>query len=231
MAMALAAVLEQDEHAFRALADAAPAMLWTADVDGVCNFFNARWLAFAGRGFDELVGRGWIDLLHEHDRARHLRRFERAVLKRVAFSLESRLRRGDGAWRWVRCEAEPRYLAGGGRLAGFIGVAYDVTEHRMNEAALQRELVQYAAQERALWLRLADAKEAERRQLSAELHDRAGEGLTALRLKLAALLRKRNLDADLRMQIEQCVGHARSTMDAIADVMRDLRPPMLDDFG
>src|SRR5262245_8124606 len=231
MALALAAILETDELAFRALADAAPVMLWTADADGVCNFFNARWCAFAGLRPDQLTGHGWSELLHPHDRERHLQRYQRAVFKRMPFEAQSRMQRGDGQWRWIRAQAVPRFLAAGGRLAGFIGAALDVTEYREVEAVLQRELIERAAQERALWLRLADLQETERRRLCSELHDRAGEPLTALRLKLAALLKANGLDAEVRRQLEQCIGYAGTTADVIGGAMSDLRPPMLDEYG
>lgn len=214
MAAALAELRARDERAFRTLADAAPVLLWSADADGRCNFFNARMSAFAGRPPGALS-----ELFHAHDRGRR----ERRLKKGGAFVLESRLRRADGHWRWVREEAAPCDL-------GLVGTAIDITEYRENAAALERELESHAVQARTLWLRLADLQEAERRRLAGELHDRAGDPLTALRLELAALLQG-ELSGEARAKIQRCVGHVGSTVDAITEVMGGLRPPMLDEHG
>jgi two-component system, NarL family, sensor histidine kinase UhpB len=189
-------------------------MIWSAAADGACNFFNARMSAFAGRPPGALS-----ELFHPHDRERR----ERRLKKGGAFVLESRLRRADGQWRWVREEVTPCFL-------GFVGTALDITEYREDAAALERELERQAVQARALWLRLADLQEAERRRLSTELHDRAGDPLTALRLELAAVLQG-DLTGEARAKLERCVGHVRSTVDAITEVMSELRPPMLDEHG
>jgi PAS domain S-box-containing protein len=210
----LAEPLAPDERVFRTLADAAPVMLWSAGADGVCNFFNDRMAAFAGRSPAALQ-----ELFHPHDRGRR----ERRLRKHRGFVLESRLRRADGEWRWVREEVA-------GAAGGLVGTVVDITEYRETAAALERKLASQAVQARALWLRLADLQEAERRRLSAELHDRAGDPLTSLRLELAALLRT-ELPELARRRIERCIGHAGATVDAVTEVMSELRPPMLDEQG
>jgi signal transduction histidine kinase len=81
--------------------------------------------------------------------------------------------------------------------------------------------------------RLVDAQETERRQVSRELHDRVGQNLTALSISMDILktqLAGNGGDA-LRSRIEDASSLLESTSSVIENVMSDLRPPMLDDYG
>jgi two-component system sensor histidine kinase UhpB len=228
----LAQLINGGDATFKALADSAPVLIRATGPDGLCTFSNARWLTFGGRRLEQELGRGWLEALHAHDRQRCAQRYAKAFEGRKAFSLEYRMKRVDGKWRWIRDVGVPYYGAGGDFL-GYLSSAVDVSELKETEAALQRELFHYAAETRKLWLRLVDVQENERRKLSMELHDNAGEALTALRLHLAALERlvSEKASPEVRRELDACVKYTLATNDVISDVMTELRPPMLDDFG
>jgi signal transduction histidine kinase len=81
--------------------------------------------------------------------------------------------------------------------------------------------------------RLVEMQESELRQLSRELHDRIGQNLTALSINLD-LMKARlsgNSDGQLRSALEDSGALLEATVDAIENVMSELRPPMLDDYG
>jgi signal transduction histidine kinase len=89
-----------------------------------------------------------------------------------------------------------------------------------------------AAELQALSRRLVELQESERRELSRELHDRIGQNLTALTINLDILkkaLASHSKEVDLRL--EDSAALLESTMDAIENVMSELRPPMLDEHG
>jgi PAS domain S-box-containing protein len=130
-AQALSALLESEER-FRAMADSAPVLLWIADTDGRCIFFNQAWLSFTGRTMEQELGYGWAEGIHPDDYARVMEIDRQAVATRQQFEMEYRLRRHDGAYRWLVDVGTPR-LAPDGTFLGFIGSCIDITERKRIE--------------------------------------------------------------------------------------------------
>ena len=111
-----------------------------------------------------------------------------------------------------------------------VALAKDMTKDlRQTEAALRASAEQLSALSR----RLVEVQEAERRQLARELHDRVGQNLTALSINLDILGAQlaNDLAGDSRARLEESSALVDSTADAIDNVMTELRPPMLDDYG
>jgi signal transduction histidine kinase len=98
---------------------------------------------------------------------------------------------------------------------------------------ITRDLRDSTEQLQALSRRLVDVQESERRQFSRELHDRVGQNLTALSINLDIL--KTQLSGNgsqaLRSRLDDASSLLEATSDAIENVMSELRPPMLDDYG
>jgi len=95
------------------------------------------------------------------------------------------------------------------------------------------ELRASADQLQAMSRRLVDVQESERRQFSRELHDRVGQNLTALSISVDILKTQLpgNGNEALRSRLDDAAALLESTAGAIENVMSDLRPPMLDDYG
>jgi PAS domain S-box-containing protein len=129
--------LQESEQRFRHMADSAPVMVWMSGVDKGCTYFNKRWLDFTGRTMEEERGDGWAAGVHPEDRERCLAIYARAFNARKEFELEYRLRRCDGAYRWILDIGVPRF-EGDGRFAGYIGSCLDITERRRAEEALRQ---------------------------------------------------------------------------------------------
>ena len=79
--------------------------------------------------------------------------------------------------------------------------------------------------------RLADAEESERRQLARELHDRVGQNLTALSINLNILGGQSPIQGPGKARLDDCLALLSDMTDSIRNVMGQLRPALLDEYG
>jgi PAS domain S-box-containing protein len=133
---ARAAAALHDYDRFRSVADTAPVMLWVAEPDGECSFLSRGWRDFTGQGEDTAFGAGWLDPLHPDERAPVENAIKAATAERTPFSLEYRLRRHDGVYRWVIDSGRPRFGDDGAYL-GYVGIVIDITERKQKELDLR----------------------------------------------------------------------------------------------
>jgi PAS domain S-box-containing protein len=117
------------EQRFRALADAAPVMIWMAGADALCNYFNRAWLQFRGRTMEQERGNGWTDGIHPDDRDLCLETYLKAFSARQPFRMQFRIQRADGEYRWVEDAGVPRF-DDAGVFAGYMGSTIDITDRR-----------------------------------------------------------------------------------------------------
>ena len=129
--------LRESEMRFRTMADSAPVMIWTTGPDASRDYLNQSWLHFTGRSLQDELGHGWMEGIYVEDRDRYFAVACTAFEGRTSFSIEFRLRRFDGQYRWVFAQAKPRFLANGFFL-GYIGSCLDITERRQVEEKLHR---------------------------------------------------------------------------------------------
>jgi PAS domain S-box-containing protein len=126
--------LRESEARFRTMADAAPVMIWMAGPDKLCDYFNQRWLDFTCRPHEAEVGDGWITNVYPEDVGPSVAGYREAFDSRKPFTVEYRLRRRDGQYRWILAHAVPR-LTAGGEFLGYIGSCIDITDRRRVEEA------------------------------------------------------------------------------------------------
>ena len=130
--------LRESEDRFRMLADTAPAILWITEPDGACSFVSQGWYDYTGQAGAEALDFGWLAAVHADDRDVSKRVFLEASAKGDEFSLDFRLRRTDGEFRWALASGRPRFSADG-PFAGYIGSVIDV--HERKETALASSLL------------------------------------------------------------------------------------------
>lgn len=124
--------LQQSEERFRGFANASPAMLWVTEPDASCSFLSQGWYEFTGQDEDEGLGLGWLDALHPADRDAAGEHFLSANERNEAFSIEYRLRRADGVYRWIIDAGRPRFSRSG-QFLGYAGNLLDITERKQSE--------------------------------------------------------------------------------------------------
>jgi signal transduction histidine kinase len=109
-------------------------------------------------------------------------------------------------------------------LARFAGAGFVVLERRRAAAAVRVERAELRHQ-------LTLAEEEERRRLARELHDEAGQRLTALGLGLQTLRDIAPANSEIKERVEKLQGLANVLAQELHAVATRLRPKALDDFG
>jgi PAS domain S-box-containing protein len=128
--------LVESEKRFRMMADATPIMVWMSGPDKLCTYFNKGWLDFTGRTMGQEIGNGWAEGVHPEELDHCLRIYTTSFYAHLPFTIEYRLRRHDGEYRWVLDRGVPYYSPSGSFL-GYIGSCFDITERKWTEEALR----------------------------------------------------------------------------------------------
>ena len=152
------AALRASEHELRALAEAMPQMVWMTTADGANIYFNQRWVEYTGMSVEASRGDRWVEPFHPDDKPMALLAWKEATDGLSDYSVECRLRRGDGTYRWMLVRGLP-YRDETGQIVKWMGTCTDIEELKRNE-----EVARHNAQDQR---RLAVELEAERARLVA----------------------------------------------------------------
>lgn len=195
---------------YRLLVEHSPVMIWRADLNKKCDYFNHTWLEFTGRTLAEERGDGWATGVHPDDLDRCFNIYVSNFDQRVPFEMEYRLKRHDGVYRWIFDRGVP-YHDDTGNFLGFIGSCVDVTE-RIEGEERSREFAAEQAAHAA-----AEKKNAELQEMNQRV--RASE--KALRL--------REQRERFFAEVSQVMAAHLDYYEAL-DAVADLLVPRLADF-
>lgn len=131
--------LRQREALLQKLTDDAPVMLWMADIDRQCSYFNKTALEFTGRSLKDELGLKWLERVHPKDREPCRQNYDTGCASLRPFKSIYRLRRHDGEYRYMEDLGNPRFDSSG-QLTGFIGICTDITERLNSETDLRNAL-------------------------------------------------------------------------------------------
>ena len=144
---------------------------------------------------------------------------------RTIYNVETGIVLEDGNVVWTSVSAAPVDVAD----VSVVVVTVDITDAKRAEQALQES----HARLRILSQRLVEVQEEERRALARELHDRVGQTLAALNINLIII--NSQLSGEVAEQIGTRLNDSMKlvaeTISLVRDVMTDLRPAVLDDYG
>ncbi|OGU06593.1 MAG: calcium-binding protein [Geobacteraceae bacterium GWC2_58_44] len=121
--------LERSRDFYLTLFDNFPALIWRSGTDSKSDYFNRTWLEFTGRSREQERGTGWAEGVHTEDLDLCMTTYLEAFRARRPFEMEYRLRRHDGAYRWIIDMGRP-FNGLDGSFAGYIGTCYDVTDRK-----------------------------------------------------------------------------------------------------
>jgi two-component system, cell cycle sensor histidine kinase and response regulator CckA len=121
------AELRESEERFRNMANAAPVMIWTSGTDKRFTFVNKRWMDFTGRSSEQELGNGWADNVHPDDVERCCAAYSSSFDAHQPFTMEYRMCRADGEYRWILNSGVPRFEPDG-VFEGYVGSCIDITD-------------------------------------------------------------------------------------------------------
>jgi PAS domain S-box-containing protein len=228
--MVLAVLVEEQKHAahalreseerFRVVANSAPVLIWMSGTDMRRTFLNQRWLDFTGHAMDEEIGEGWASGIHPQDLDRCLETYSTAFKAQTNFSVEYRLRRFDGEYRWMVDCGVPRYEAEG-TFCGYIGSCLDFTDRKLSENALLD-----------MSGRLITAHEEERTRIARELHDDLSQRMALVQIGIEQMsLDSPNLSRDAKVRLKDITRAATEISSDIHHLSHQLHPSKLDTLG
>jgi len=214
--------LKGGEPNYRLLVEAMSEGAATLSRTGTVLYCNRRFAELISRPPEKIIGIELRSLIAELERPR----FQTLLAQswKVAAKGEFGLRRAAE-------QPIPVYLSVS-RLRGFNGkvlgmVITDLTEQKRRQAA---ESKRAEATRRLILERTLSAQEDERRRFARELHDEAGQLLTALLVGLRTLEGTRNL-RDVKAQVRRLRLIATQAIDEVGRLARGLHPTVLDDHG
>lgn len=221
------------------LIETAEAIILVLDPQGQIVRFNRYMEEISGYTLTEVWGKDWFDtFIPARDRQRMRAIFLKAISDdktQGAISVIVTKDRHEREIAWY----DKTLKNANGTIIGLLVIGQDVTEQNRAEserADLFEEVSRQREQLRAITRRLADAQEADRKAFARELHDRVGQSLTALDLNLNIIqseLRHSTVQVSelTRTRLEDSLALVAQTAEHIRDVMANLRPPVLDDYG
>jgi PAS domain S-box-containing protein len=124
----------QSEARYRALADAMPQIVWTADRDGRTTYYNRRFYEYTGLEPRDIGADEWVRILHVDDLERTIALRKQTLATGDAFEVEYRFRDGDGSYRWHLGRAVPARDVNG-EIEFWVGTATDIDAQKRTQQA------------------------------------------------------------------------------------------------
>jgi len=132
------AARQESEAQFRTFAQAMPNHVWAATPDGRLNWFNEQTLTYSGLRPEDLVGEGWVRIVHPDDVKAAASAWTEALTSGQDYETEFRIRRADGIYRWHLVRSLPIRDADG-VIIRWVGTNTDIHDQKEAVEAL-REL-------------------------------------------------------------------------------------------
>ena len=129
--------LREREQRFRFLADSMPQIVWTTRPDGVVDFYNQQWHEYTGLTLAETVNGGIQVTVHPEDLTKISAVASAALSRGLPYTMEYRLLRTDGTYRWHLGRVLP-LRDESGEITLWAGTGTDIDDYKQVTAALNQ---------------------------------------------------------------------------------------------
>jgi PAS domain S-box-containing protein len=117
-------------------ADALPHLVWVTAPDGAVVYASRRAREFAGTAPGEVLGSGWLALVHPDDADRAVAVLQEATATGEPLAAEYRVRRADGVYRWMSARGAP-IRGDDGTMRMWVGTLTDIDDQKRLEMELR----------------------------------------------------------------------------------------------
>ena len=124
--------LRLSQERYRSLAESLPQLVCMADADGITQYCNQSWMNYTGLSLEQTQSSGWQQALHPDDLPLIREQWTQALETGNAYSMEFRIRRVDGIYRWHLSRIVP-VKSEYDRIVGWLGTATDIDDQKRIE--------------------------------------------------------------------------------------------------
>ncbi len=201
-----------------------------SDLNLIPVLLNGAIKTLTGHSKEEILDskKSLLDIIHMEDRIviqdiinklRNRGRIER--------ELEFRFIHQDGSFKWVHLYFHS-VIDPSGKAHYLQGILYNITQRKEVEEELKLSRENY----RNLAMYSETSREEEKKRLAIEIHDELGHALTALKLELAWLIKKKFIRQEVLFEkVRKMNELIESTIRKVRTISSQLRPSVLDHFG
>ncbi|MDB5222838.1 MAG: hypothetical protein JWN83_1505 [Chitinophagaceae bacterium] len=132
--------LRKSKDRIRLIIDTIPIMAFTVRLDGTVDYYNQRWLDYAGESAIEDPN----SIVHPEDRPAATEKWRTKMITGELSEGEIRLRRSDGEYRWFLVRTAPLYDEQR-NIVKWYGVSIDIEDSKRAEDALRDSEQRYLA--------------------------------------------------------------------------------------
>ena len=210
--------LRESEERYRELFENSRDAIYVHDLGGRYVSVNRAAELLSGFDREEILGKHYSNFISPGNLKNARENFCRKLDAPVETSYEAEVVCKNG--HRIPVEISSRMIYRDGDPIGVQGIARDITERKRAQQALQN----YSR-------RLMEVQEAERQNLSRELHDEIGQALTAIRINLEWIRRFNIAAPEALPRVDESIDAVDDAVKRVRELALELRPSLLDDLG
>ncbi|OHB89416.1 MAG: hypothetical protein A3D13_04750 [Planctomycetes bacterium RIFCSPHIGHO2_02_FULL_40_12] len=217
--------LKQSEERYRGLIENSSEIIYQTDKKRFFVGMNKTMLDKLGYLSKELMGMKIENIVPANEREKVISHI-RKVIEKGSDSIETMFLSGKGEVIYVEINANAMYDANG-NFTETRAFVRDITEKKKAEAAERHE-----KELQLLTSHIISIQEKERRRISRELHDEAGQALTAMKINIEMMENEiPESSTNIRKRLDETKQLLTHTLQEIRLLSFELRPSLLDHFG
>ncbi len=134
-------MLIASEAQMRTLTEAMPQIVWSADETGSIDFYNQQAYDYSGVKKGDIEGWNWDKAVYADDLDETIKKWKEAIATGKLYTIEQRLRRANGEFRWHLTRGVP-VQDQAGKIIRWIGTSTDIHEKKSVEEILEKRVAE-----------------------------------------------------------------------------------------